>query len=51
MKDGGPLNDVHFLDVHFLNVQNVGQLLVIVSLVLGIIVELHKDLNDNCPTS
>jgi hypothetical protein len=32
----------------FLNVQNVGQLLAIVYLVLGIIVKRHEDLKDGC---
>jgi hypothetical protein len=49
MKDHRPLNDVHFLSIHFLNVQKFGQLLVIVSLVLGITVKLHEDLNESCP--
>jgi hypothetical protein len=32
VKDHRPLNDVHFLSIHFLNMQNFGQLLAIVSL-------------------
>jgi hypothetical protein len=49
MKDHRPLNDVHVLSMHFLSVQNFGQLWAIVSLVLGIPVKLHEDLNDSCP--
>jgi hypothetical protein len=49
MKDHRPLDDVHFLSIHFLNVQNFGQLLAIVSLVLAITVKLHENLNDSCP--
>jgi hypothetical protein len=49
MKDHRPLNDIHLLSIHFLDVQNFGQLLAIVSLVLGITVKLHEDLNDSCP--
>jgi hypothetical protein len=44
MKDHRPLDDIHFS-----NGQNFGQLLAIVSLVLGITVKLHEDLNDSCP--
>jgi hypothetical protein len=49
MKDHRPFSDVHFLSIPFLNVQNFGQLLAIVSRVLGIMVKLHEDLNDSCP--
>jgi hypothetical protein len=49
MKDHRRLNDVHFLSIPFLNVQNFGQLLAIGSLVLGVTVKLHEDLNDRCP--
>jgi hypothetical protein len=49
MKDHRPLNDVHFLSIHFLNVQNFGQLLAIVSRVLAITVTLHEDHTDSYP--
>jgi hypothetical protein len=49
MKDHRSLNGVHFVSIPFLNVQKFGQLLAIVSLVLGIVVKLHADLNDSCP--
>jgi hypothetical protein len=49
MKDQRSLNDVHFLSIHFSNVQNFGQLLALVSLVLGITVKLHEDFNNSCP--
>jgi hypothetical protein len=48
MKDHRPLNGVHILSMHFLNVQNFGELLAIVSLVLAITVTLHEGLNDSC---
>jgi hypothetical protein len=49
MKDQRPLNDLHFSSIHFLNGENFGQLLAIVSRVLGITVKLHEDLNDSRP--